>query len=212
MGTGSVRAAEPVRRGTGADDGAGGRHHVLAELGFAVRRRGDELQGAASVTSPMHVPGTECLRTSILAFWVDMFGGLLAAEAVAPRVPVTLDLDVHLYGPAPASGTVRGTGTTVKKGRSVFVAGADFTGGDGRPVASGAASFMVAPDPGVRQSSLLSVDAPPAGVLLSLPLAARVGPLVATAQVHRGLGRVELRDVGSDERLSAVATARVFDR
>jgi hypothetical protein len=41
------------------------------------------------------VPGTSRLRTSILATWADNLAGLLAVYAMAPRVPVTLDLDVH---------------------------------------------------------------------------------------------------------------------
>jgi acyl-coenzyme A thioesterase PaaI-like protein len=40
----------------------------------------------------------------------------------------------------------------------------------------------------------------------------RIGPVVATATERHGLGRVEVRDQGSDSRLSAVATTRIFDR
>ena len=36
----------------------------------------------------------------------------------------------------------------------------------------------------------------------------RVGPAVATAQVHDGLGRVEVRDGGSDDRLAVYAITR----
>jgi acyl-coenzyme A thioesterase PaaI-like protein len=38
----------------------------------------------------------------------------------------------------------------------------------------------------------------------------RVGPAVATADVHDGLGRVEVRDAGGDGRLAVVATTRTF--
>jgi hypothetical protein len=38
----------------------------------------------------------------------------------------------------------------------------------------------------------------------------RVGPAVATAVVRGGLGRVELRDRGRDDRLAVTATTRVF--
>ena len=98
-----------------------GRRHVLTELGFTIRRAGEELQGTASVTPQMHVPGTAHLRTSILATWADTLAGLLVAHVMAPRVPVTLELDVHLYRPAPGAGWLRGFGRTVKAGRSVFV-------------------------------------------------------------------------------------------
>jgi acyl-coenzyme A thioesterase PaaI-like protein len=81
-------------------DGAG--RHILRELGFATRREGDEMHGTALITPEMHVPGRGHLRTSILATWADNLAGLLAVDAMAPRVPVTLELDVHLYRPAPA--------------------------------------------------------------------------------------------------------------
>jgi acyl-coenzyme A thioesterase PaaI-like protein len=39
---------------------------------------------------------------------------------------------------------------------------------------------------------------------------ARVGPVVATARLHEGVGRIELRDSGNDNRLATLATARTF--
>jgi acyl-coenzyme A thioesterase PaaI-like protein len=39
----------------------------------------------------------------------------------------------------------------------------------------------------------------------------RVGPALATATISAGLGRVELRDSGRDDRLAVTATARTFD-
>ena len=64
--------------------------HVLRDLSWATRRQGDELHGSAPVSPEMHVPGPGHLRTSILATWADTVGGLLAAEVMSPRVPVTL--------------------------------------------------------------------------------------------------------------------------
>jgi len=149
--------------------------HILTELGFTTRRAGDEMQGMASITPEMHVPGTSHLRVSILAAWADILAGLLAAYAMAPRVPVTLELDVHLYRPAPASGVIRGVGRTVKAGRSVFVASVEFTTERGEPMAFGTGAFMAAPDPAARLSARLSVDAPPPEERLRLPLAERAG-------------------------------------
>ncbi|MFD0852244.1 hypothetical protein ACFQ07_08425, partial [Actinomadura adrarensis] len=60
------------------------RKHVLNELGFATRRAGADLRGTASITPEMHVPGTSCLRASILATWADTLIGLLAAQVTAP--------------------------------------------------------------------------------------------------------------------------------
>jgi acyl-coenzyme A thioesterase PaaI-like protein len=146
--------------------------HLLRELGLAVTRAGEELLGTATILPEMHVPGTSHLRTSILVVWSDMLAGILALEAVAPRVPVTLDLDVHLYRPAPSSGLVVGKARTVKAGRSVFVAGVEFASGDGEPIAAAMGSFMLAPDPALRLSGDLRIDALP-GERLCVPFAER---------------------------------------
>ncbi|MQY25662.1 PaaI family thioesterase [Nocardia aurantia] len=245
------------------------RRHILRELGFATRKVGDELHGTAEITPEMHVPGTAHLRTSILATWADTVSGLLAALIMGPRVPVTLELDVNLYRPLPGEGEVRMIGRTVKVGRSVFVAETECTV-DGVPVAFGAASFMVAPNPDVQFHGDLSIDMPAATERLTMPLAdragcerrspgvavlprtedglnasntvnggliavaaeeavlslapgdslsflglrylqaARVGPVVATARLYDGVGRVELRDSGNENRLATLATARTF--
>ena len=54
----------------------------------------------------------------------------------------------------------------------------------------------------------------PGATLSSLALRylqpARVGPVVATAAVRDGLGRVEVRDAGNDNRLCVTATSRLF--
>lgn len=136
--------------------------HILVELGFAVGRADDEVHGDAEVVPHMWVPGTSCLRTSILATWVDHAAGIAAIGVLRPRVPVTLELDVHLYENAPAGGTVRAIARVLKAGRSVVVCGVDLVDQDGSPVALGTASFMAAPDPGAVLPSNISVDAPPA--------------------------------------------------
>jgi acyl-coenzyme A thioesterase PaaI-like protein len=253
-----------------ADVVAAGRH-VLQDLGWHVVRTDDGLRGSASVTPEMHVPGTSHLRTSILAIWADVLAGHLAVDTISPRVPVTLELDVHLYRPAPGDGLVRGSGQIVKAGRSVFVASVDFDADGGEPFGFAAATFVPAPDarltiqmpknwdqqtppgpaltvpfaeragcervaPGVAalspsdeklnasntlngglialtvEEALLSLL--PAATVSSLDLRylqpARVGPVVARAEVHQGLGRVEVRDEGNDDRLCVVATGRFF--
>lgn len=246
---------------------------MLQDLGWHVARVEDALQGTASVTAEMHVPGTGHLRTSILAVWADVLAGHLAVDTISPRVPVTLELDVHLYRPAPGNGLVRGSGQIVKAGRSVFVASVDFDTGEGEPFGFAAATFVPSPDarltlqlpknwdqqaptsarlhvpfaeragcervaPGVAalahsdeklnasntlngglialtvEEALLSLV--PGSSVSSLDLRylqpARVGPVVARAEVREGLGRVEVRDEGNDDRLCVVATSRFFDR
>lgn len=157
------------------DDDQSTTQHLLSELGHVVTRVGEELHATASVSTQMHVPGVPHLRTSILAIWADILSGLLVAEALAPRVPVTVELDVHLYRPAPESGIVNGVGRTIKTGRSVFVAGVEFTAEGGDAVAFAAASFMSAPDPTVSLPSKLIVDLPRSERRLSVPFAERAG-------------------------------------
>jgi acyl-coenzyme A thioesterase PaaI-like protein len=149
------------------------RPHLLQELGFSVRPDGEELHGTASVIPYMQVPGTTCLRASILATWADMLCGLLSMRAFAGRVSVTVELDVHLYRPAPGSGTVTAVGRTVKAGRSLFVGEVEFADGRGETFGFSAASFMVAPDMTLRPPRLISLEVPPQEARLAMPLAER---------------------------------------
>ena len=256
----------------GHADVVAARRHVLQDLGWQVVRADDGLRGSASITPEMHVPGTGHLRTSILAVWADVLAGHLAVDTISPRVPVTLELDVHLYRPAPGDGQVLGSGQIVKAGRSVVVASVDFDTVEDEPLGFAAATFVPAPD------ARLTIQMPknwdqqaPAGPQLTVPFAdragcervtpgiaslshsdeklnasntvngglialtveeallslvpgasvssldmrylqpARVGPVVARAEVREGLGRVEVRDEGNDDRLCVVATSRFFD-
>jgi acyl-coenzyme A thioesterase PaaI-like protein len=120
--------------------------HLLLELGFDTWPEGDEQLGAGPVAPEMCVPGTDSLRTSILAAWTDTMAGYLAVAALAPRVPVTLELSVHLYGEPAGLTAVRATSRILKRGRAVVVATVDFEGDDGRRIATGHASFVAAPD------------------------------------------------------------------
>lgn len=157
-----------------ADPRAAG--HILAELGFVVGRSGDGIEGAAEVVPEMWLPGTSHLRTSILATWVDHVAGLVAIDVLAPRVPVTLELDVHVHERTPSTGTVRVQARLIKAGRSVVVCAVDVTDEAGHPVALGTASFMAAPDPGLELPRHLSLDTTDATTCrLERPFADRAG-------------------------------------
>ncbi|HEY1828995.1 MAG TPA: hotdog domain-containing protein [Acidimicrobiales bacterium] len=235
------------------------RRHVLQDLGWVITRSETGLGGSARIVPEMHAPASLHLRTSILAAWADVLAGYLAVEVVAPRVPVTLELDVHLYRPAPGGGEVHGGGQVIKAGRTVFAAGVDFSTEDGEPFGFSAASFMAAPDARLTIALPLGLDHPvPTGPGLTMPFAeragceriepgvaalshsddvlnasntingglialaaeeavlslsapgatlsslalrylqpARVGPVVARADVRQGLGRVEIREPGT---------------
>jgi acyl-coenzyme A thioesterase PaaI-like protein len=247
------------------------RHHLLAELGFTSRLVGAELHGTGAIAPTMHVPGTSHLRISILATWADMLGGTLTMRAITPRVPVTLELDVHLYRPPPPAGRLRAVGRIAKSGRSVTAIEVEFLDERGEVFGFSGSSFMAAPDSSLTLPLPASIDRPPREPTMTLPLAdragcqrqhpgtavlpriedglngagtihggllalaaeeavlslapgetlssiglrylqpVRVGPAVATATISAGLGRVELRDSGRDDRLAVTATTRTFD-
>jgi acyl-coenzyme A thioesterase PaaI-like protein len=151
------------------------RHHLLAELGFTSRQVGGELHGTGAIAPTMHVPGTSRLRTSILASWADMLGGTLTMRAITPRAPVTLELDVQLYRPAPSAGRLRAVGRVVKTGRSVTVIEVDFLDERGETFGFSGSSFMAAPDSSITLPLPAGVDRPPREPTMTLPLAARAG-------------------------------------
>ena len=250
-------------------DDLGPSGHVLTELGFGMQRAGDELHGSAPIVPEMHVPGTDVLRISVLATWVDMIAGLLAADVVGPRVPVTLELDVHVVAPPHALDRVHVRGRVATAGRPGVGPTVQLLDGEERPFGFGAGSFVVAPDPSLRMPEQTGLGGRPPGVArLRQPLAervglqrleggeialprsddglnasntvnggllalaveeaalartpgetlgslamrylqpVRVGPAVAVADVQGGLGRVEVRDAGADDRCAVIATTR----
>ncbi|OAA29635.1 uncharacterized protein UG55_1001140 [Frankia sp. EI5c] len=257
---------------TTSSDGPRQDSHIIRELGFDARRVGDEIHGSAAIVPEMFVPGTRSVRTSILATWADVVAGYLVMEHLAPRVPVTLDLDIHVHEPLREVERINAVGRLVKQGRSVAVIDVDLTGSDGRSVALGVASFMAAPDPTVLMSPEMTrlAGLPLPRQRLSVPFArrarcevtrpgvamlpraddglnaaqtvngglialtveeaalsltpgatlsllalrylrpVRTGPAVATATVQAGLGRVEVRDAGGQDRLAVYATTRTF--
>ena len=150
--------------------------HVLGELGFAVRRDGDGFRGSAEIVPEMWVPGTSSLRTSIVATWIDWVAGLLSIDTIAPRVPVTLELDVHVYEQLPGQGTIHAVARLLKAGRTVVVYGVDILDGDEELVAVGTASFMAAPNPGLALPRGDQLDAwRPRRGQLRRPFAERAG-------------------------------------
>ena len=148
--------------------------HVLRELGFTTRPVGKVLHGRGSASREMHVPGTDALRTSILLTWSDTLIGLMASRLVRPRVPVTLDLSVHLFRPPRGTGSLEAIGSVLKAGRSVFVGRADLAL-DGERLGFAIGSFMTAPDPKLRMPPASLISAPPQVPALAVPFAERVG-------------------------------------
>ena len=172
-----------------------GREHVLSELGFSIALVGEELCGTAEITAPMHVPGTEVLRTSVLAIWVDVLTGVLCIDVFDGRVPVTLDLALDVLGPLPSDGRISAASRTLKVGRSVAAAEVEFrVEGADACFALGSASFVAAPDASLtlpsRAEHLAGFGR--TARALTVPLADRAG----IARSAPGIATVERRHDG----------------
>jgi acyl-coenzyme A thioesterase PaaI-like protein len=172
------------------------RKHMLTELHFSVRRELAEtgqLTGEADLTPFMHVPGTGHLRSSILIMWADMLGGLLSLAVLRPAVPVTLELDIHLYRPAPGAGRLKAVGRTVKAGRSVHVVESEFMDDSGTVFAFSTGSFMASPNTALTAPSLrTSVRAEPITPALAVPLGERAG----LSRLAPGVAQMPMTDEG----------------
>jgi acyl-coenzyme A thioesterase PaaI-like protein len=119
---------------------------ILAELGLSMELEGLPLRGHADVFPEICLPGTALLRAGVLGTWADLVTGTVAAEAMDPRIALTLDLEVQVLGHT-SSGRVLVEAAPVKIGRSVTVCTARFHDeASGAPLAVAYASFMASPD------------------------------------------------------------------
>jgi acyl-coenzyme A thioesterase PaaI-like protein len=152
------------------------RSAVVMELGLTTEARGDGLVGAATITPEMWVPGTEVVRTSVLAVWADSVTGMLAGLTMQPRITVTLDLDLHVRRQPVGTGEVALTAGVVKAGRTVVVTEVALTlDGEATPFATGNASFMASPNPDHVMEGGFPLSLLRRAALLPEPLADRAG-------------------------------------
>ncbi|MDT3439355.1 MULTISPECIES: PaaI family thioesterase [unclassified Pseudofrankia] len=155
--------------------------HIVTELGLSVAIDGPLAVGRAAIVPEVCVPGSVVPRTSVLATWADVITGTLCISAVAPRIPLTLDLEVQVFEPPLEGDTVTVEASIVKRGRTVVVSEARFyVRGSAAPAALALASFIASPDP----SHVFPPDFHPplrqeAG-RLSVPFAERAGCAVST--------------------------------
>lgn len=120
---------------------------IFKEFGLALERDGDDLVGRADIVPTMLVPGSDILRLSVLSVWADTIFGLIAIQAIAPRVPTTLELDVHVHAPIRQCKTVHMRARLARSGKSVLVFTVDFTDEAGSALGFGTSLFMASPDP-----------------------------------------------------------------
>jgi acyl-coenzyme A thioesterase PaaI-like protein len=122
---------------------------ILVELGLFVEQEGLPLVGHGDVFPEICVPGTDVLRSGVIAAWADLVTGTVAAETMDPRIALTLDLELQVLAPAVVGSRVLVEAVPVKVGRSVTVCRAEFRdAASGATVAVAFASFMASPDPG----------------------------------------------------------------
>lgn len=129
--------------------------HIMRDLGFAVVEADEGMRGSTHVVPEMWVPGTTTVRTAILAACADVVAGHLAIGLFTPRVPVTLDLDVHLRRPLSGCDEVRMRARVQKAGRSVSVLSIDITDDSDAVAGFGHATFMAAPNPTLRMPTIV---------------------------------------------------------
>jgi acyl-coenzyme A thioesterase PaaI-like protein len=152
--------------------------HVIRDLGLAVSRVDEEVHGRAVVSPEMWVPGTDVLRTSILATWADTLTGMLTIGHVQPRVPVTLQLDVDLHRPPTGLAEVHLEARMVKAGEATIVSVVDLRDERGDRFGGGVGLFMVARDPALRLPADLDgiiAQMAEARSSLTVPFAERAG-------------------------------------
>ena len=87
-------AAQPPQ--SDADHVLVGYGSVVGELGFSTDGDGERMVGRGDVVQGMWTPGTERVRTSVLATWADVLTGIQTSEAISPGIPVTVDLEVNV--------------------------------------------------------------------------------------------------------------------
>ncbi|MEX5712976.1 hotdog domain-containing protein [Parafrankia sp. FMc6] len=120
----------------------------MSELGLRVAADGLEMHGRAEVVSQMCVPGSSTLRTSVFATWADVLSGAVAGQALNPRIPLTLDLEVQLHDGARQGDQIAAVATAVKIGRTVLVCETRFRNErTGALAALAYVSFIASPDP-----------------------------------------------------------------
>ncbi|WP_235498248.1 hypothetical protein [Frankia sp. R43] len=121
---------------------------AFAEVGLGLGQIVEgELPGTVEVLPTMWASGSRQPMISIAATWVDTQLGMLAIQALEPRLVVTLELDVHLFDGIDGATSLRTAARIARAGSSVVVARMDITTAAGARVGFGHGTFMAAPDP-----------------------------------------------------------------
>src|SRR4051794_30659528 len=162
---------------------------IVSELGMSLEVGGDVVRGRAVVQQNACMPGTDVVRTSVVATWPGVVTGVIALHAINPRIPLTLDLEVQVREPAPAGAPIVAEAAALKVGRTILVCEARFWHEEtGAPLADAVGSFIASPNPEHVFEDGLPSFAGSAGQL-SHPFAERA----ACAVVEPGIAEVPHR-------------------
>jgi acyl-coenzyme A thioesterase PaaI-like protein len=102
----------------------------MNDLGHSWLTTEDSCDGSLGVIDELCVPGTQRLRTGVLASVADMVSGSIANRSCAPRIPLTVDLALHAWRPV-TGGQVTMSARTLKAGRTIIFTEATFSDADG---------------------------------------------------------------------------------
>jgi acyl-coenzyme A thioesterase PaaI-like protein len=134
------------------------------------------------------------VRAGVLAALADVVAGGLANVTMAPRIPLTVDLSLHRYGPV--SGTVAMTARNVKVGRSTTVGEVVFSVNDA-PVAIAHVTFMPSPRPEDVMEEV-HWGRPPSPVRMTKPIFEQIGArLIGPGVVELDLERYVMQPSGT---------------
>lgn len=245
------------------------RRPAFTEVGLSLEPAGDELHGTVEVLPLMWAAGSTWPMISVAATWADTQLGIVAMRVLEPRLVVTVELGVHLFGEIAGVPDLRTVARLVRAGSSTAVVRMDITTPAGQRVGFSHATFMApSPDrtmPSVEmalagyRSGLGTLEEPftarvgcertaPGETIMPLtqdvmngarsiqgglltaaveeaarsadpehrPLEylhvrylrpVRVGPAIARAIVHQGVGEVDVHDSGTDT-LALIGTTR----
>jgi acyl-coenzyme A thioesterase PaaI-like protein len=128
---------------------ADARGHFIGSLGFRYELdEGGGGRGTAVITPHLRAAGTAWPNVSALLTFADIIIGVLASRRTAPRISITSDLSVRVFGPFPEDGNVEMAGDLVKTGRSVSVGETECRSAtDGTLLARALGTFTASPRP-----------------------------------------------------------------
>jgi acyl-coenzyme A thioesterase PaaI-like protein len=118
----------------------------LQPMGFAISHGEGSSGGQALVSEQLLIPGTDRIRSSVLACWADVVSGSEANSRAGGQVALTVDLTIRLLAPPVATRVVLSS-NVLKAGRSTIFCEARMTNELGVTFAVSHMTFQSSPRP-----------------------------------------------------------------